>query len=630
MKYCIPNLLLALALTTWTSSAQPIAPSLGAASGFELFAADALGITGLSKITGNIGSRSGAVSVATNINGRVVAANSAESIAVASSVLLAFTELDGALATDTIANAMGNDDTLNAGVHVVAGNATIDDTLYLDGQSAANAAFIFKIQGGTLSSFVNAKVVLLNGAQACNVFWKVDGAVSLVAGTTMRGTIIANSNLINMATGSVLEGRLFTSTAGAITVDGVLAYVPTGCGMPALTGPPAPALASTACYALFTTDGYNNNNGISNITGDVGANTSGTAGYDPLLVNGTIHTLPDLSTAACAADLGTVATYLNNLTADIDLLYPAQLGNSLVLTPHTYHLGGGTVLTDTLFLDAQGNPDGVFVLQIDGGALTTSTYATIVLLNGAQAKNVFWQVDLAVSIANFSRIKGTIVNGGAISLGTDVNIEGRALTTVGLLTANAVNVAITTPPCSIAPLPLGWLYFRARPVANEVSLEWSTAKENTGAYFTIEKSRDARYFEMLSTVATSFNDSQSEQHYDYTDRQPFNRGYYRIAQTDNNGKKTYTQTVEVNIVHKVKALSYVEGNSIYVQVFGAGRGNSSIELYSVDGKKAGAQKIELTEETGLYRITKPQPGGMYIIIIKRDNEQIFEEKIMID
>ena len=55
--------------------------------------------------------------------------------------------------------------------------------------------------------------------------------------------------------------------------------------------------------------------------------------------------------------------YLNNLTEDIELLYPARFGRNLVLTPHTYIMKAAAVFTDSLYLNAQGNPDAVFVIK---------------------------------------------------------------------------------------------------------------------------------------------------------------------------------------------------------------------------------------------------------------------------
>jgi len=58
-------------------------------------------------------------------------------------------------------------------------------------------------------------------------FGKWKALVSMAAGTTMRGTVIANNAAISMSSGDTLEGRAL-STAGVIGVDGVLAYTPIG------------------------------------------------------------------------------------------------------------------------------------------------------------------------------------------------------------------------------------------------------------------------------------------------------------------------------------------------------------------------------------------------------------------
>lgn len=182
-----------------------------------------------------------------------------------------------------------------------------------------------------------------------------------------------------------------------------MAYTPIGCNSILLTGPSAPNLATTACYAIFSGNSSVANAGISHVTGDIGTNVGLAVGYDPLLVNGTIHSNPDGSTSACAADLLNVYSYLNTLTNDIELLYPAQFGQNLVLTPHTYTMKSATFLTDTLSLNAQGNPDAVFVIKTTG-ALGTSSNAKVLLINGTQAKNVYWKVDGAVSIGDYSQM----------------------------------------------------------------------------------------------------------------------------------------------------------------------------------------------------------------------------------
>ncbi len=278
------------------------------------------------------------------------------------------------------------------------------------------------------------------------MFWKVEGLVSMAAGTSMKGTVIANNAAITMNTGDTLEGRAL-STTGAVTVNGIMAYTPIGCGSPILTGPPVPPLGASACYALFSSIGAVSNSGVTFVTGDIGSNNGSATGFNPSDVTGTIHTIPDASTAVCANDLSTAYNDISIIPYDIELLYPAQFGNGLVLTPHTYLLNAATVFTDTLYLNAEGNMNGVFVIRVQG-AFTTSVYSKVKLINGAQSKNVFWQIEGAVQLNNYSVFCGTIIchNGALGAINTGVSVDGRLLTTNGALTTTAVTVIAPVIP----------------------------------------------------------------------------------------------------------------------------------------------------------------------------------------
>lgn len=435
-----------LALIAFPKANYAQAPNLGTAVNFVLFSTDgAVSNTGISQLTGNVGTNNGSSTAFGNVNG-VMHDNDGASAQCAADLLIAYNQLNSTIPTDFPAPLLGNGVTLVAGVYSIASTASLNLDLTLDAKGNSNAVFIFQI-GGAFSTNASSQIKLINGAMACNVFWKIEGLVDMASGTTMRGTIIANNAAIIMHTGSTLEGRAL-STTGAITVDGILAFTPIGCGSPTLTGPVAPDLASTACYTLFSANGSVTNTGITTVDGSVGTNVGITSGYDPLLVSGTIHPIPDASTANCAADLLKVYTYLNTLPHDIELLYPAQFGNDLVLTPHTYLMNAAAELTGSVYLNAQGNADAVFVIQING-ALSTSTYSNVILMNGAQSKNVYWKIEGAVSINNYSIFRGTIIcNNGALgALNTGVTLDGRALTTSGSLTTNAVTTTMI-PNCT--------------------------------------------------------------------------------------------------------------------------------------------------------------------------------------
>jgi Ice-binding-like len=86
----------------------------------------------------------------------------------------------------------------------------------LDAQGNPNAVFIFEI-GSTLITGSNTTVALINGAQACNVFWQVGSSATLGTGTRFVGTIMANAS-ITATTGATIHGRLLART-GAVTLD---------------------------------------------------------------------------------------------------------------------------------------------------------------------------------------------------------------------------------------------------------------------------------------------------------------------------------------------------------------------------------------------------------------------------
>ncbi len=421
------------------------APNLGTAADFVLFSTDgSVSNSGISRLTGNVGTNNGSSTAFGNVNG-VMHDGDAASIQCAADLLIAYNQVASEIPTIFPAPLLGNGQVLYAGIYSISGATTLNLDLTLDAGGNPNAIFIFHIQA-PFSTNADSKIILTNGAQACNVFWKVEGLVSMASGTSFKGNLIVNNAAIEMNTGVNLEGRALT-TAGAITIDGVTAFTPIGCGSPVLNGPTAPVLGAAACYAIFSSNGDVLNSGITTITGDVGTNVGSATGFDPLDVIGTIHPIPDASTAITAADLLIAYNYINTLAYDIELLYPAEFGNNLVLTPHTYLMGGATTFTDTLILDAQDNANAVFVIQ-SNGALTTSTYSVVKLINGAQAKNVYWKIEGAVTINNYSTFCGTIIcNNGALgAINTGVILNGRALTTTGALTTTAIDAVAEMIP----------------------------------------------------------------------------------------------------------------------------------------------------------------------------------------
>ena len=422
------------------------APVLGTSSSFALFSTNgAVSNTGFSHLTGNVGTNNGSSTNFGNVDGVMHDADIATAIA-AADLTIAYNQLDAAIPQFFPAPLLGNGQTLFAGTYAIGQSASLSNTLTLDAQGDPNAVFIFQVEG-SFSSSAGAQVLLANGALACNVFWKIEGLADFATGTSLKGTIVANNAAIIMNSGVTLEGRAL-STTGAITISGATVRTPIGCGSADLNGPVEPALGSVACFTVFSGSGEVTNTGISFVNGDVGTNVGLTTGFQADNVTGTVHANPDIFTAQCAADLSVAYTHLNVLPNDIELLYPAVFGNDLVLTPHTYILNGATVITGELVLNAEDNEDAVFVIKVNG-ALSTATYAKVILINGAKAENVYWKIDGAVNLNDYAEFKGTLIcNNGAMILNTGVAVEGRALSTTGGVSTFGIN-AMMTPGCDL-------------------------------------------------------------------------------------------------------------------------------------------------------------------------------------
>jgi Ice-binding-like len=86
----------------------------------------------------------------------------------------------------------------------------------LNAEGNPNAVFIFQI-GSTLITGSNTSVSLINGAQACNVFWQVGSSATLGTGTRFVGTVMALAT-ITANTAATIHGRLLAST-GAVNLD---------------------------------------------------------------------------------------------------------------------------------------------------------------------------------------------------------------------------------------------------------------------------------------------------------------------------------------------------------------------------------------------------------------------------
>ena len=150
-------------------------------------------------------------------------------------------------------------------------------------------------------------------------------------------------------------------------------------------------------------------------------------------------------------DLTTAYTDVANRTPATTLAGGDNQLGSKILTSGVYTFSGATTanLIGTLTLDGQGDPDSVFMFQTSS-SLVTNSASIVLLINGAQACNVFWKVGSSATFGTGTKFIGTVLADQSITDAGGSTIDGRLLASIGTVTLN--NTTLTAPnSCVIAP-----------------------------------------------------------------------------------------------------------------------------------------------------------------------------------
>jgi len=270
-----------------------------------------------------------------------------------------------------------------------------------------------------------------------------------------------------------------------------------------------PELGAASSFVLFTATGAFNNTGDSTVvTGNVGTNAGAFTAFPPGTLYGQKHVV-DIVSAQAATDV--LVAYGQMSTITCDSVIGALLGSGQSLTPKVYCLTTASTLNGNLTLDGQGDCNALFIFKING-ALSTSTNSRVLLINRAQAKNVYWQINGEFNSGGGSVFRGTIIGAGAITLNTGDTLYGRGLTTAGAINLAAITATITqniwngsassdwntaanwnsgvVPSCTLAinaVIPAGMLY---NPVINSSGNYADNLTIQNGAQLTINAGKN--------------------------------------------------------------------------------------------------------------------------------------------
>lgn len=202
----------------------PTAVDLGAAARFAVLAGGGITDTGPSIISGDVGSHPlPAISPRLDqvASGSVYRAGAKPGQA-QRDLANAFASVAALPRDDTVSFA--DDRTLPPGVYAVAdAKLGLAGSLTLDGRGAPDSVWIFVVANDLVTASGNT-ITLVNGARACNVFWRVGGSATLAPGSTFAGSILAMTS-VSVGRGAAIEGRLL-ARAAAVSLGGASITVP--------------------------------------------------------------------------------------------------------------------------------------------------------------------------------------------------------------------------------------------------------------------------------------------------------------------------------------------------------------------------------------------------------------------
>lgn len=331
----------------------------------------------------------------------------------------------------------GGAETIFPGVYSIPGAGSLGGPITLDGLGDPNAYFILKFEGA-LTVGVGTEIKLTNGTRAANVFWIAEGAISVGSDSILKGTFFSHPGALSLGTNVNIEGRLFSSE-GAITIGaGSVASMPQGNSNIPITclggcdpNPLVDVLGSVDQYALFTSAGAVANAATSGIVGNIGSNNGALSGFGTSTHVGFFN-IPSDVTAQAVADLDNAYAQLIALT-NTELGHLPAFGSGETVSPGVYYIGGAGSLAGTITLDANHDPNAIFVFKFNG-AFSVAAQSKVIFRNGTRRCNVFWISEGATNLGTFTYMKGTIIaHGGAASMGANGNLEGRLLSTAGAI-----------------------------------------------------------------------------------------------------------------------------------------------------------------------------------------------------
>ncbi len=191
--------------------------------------------------------------------------------------------------------------------------------------------------------------------------------------------------------------------------------------------------------------------------------------------------------------------------------------------------------------------------------------------------------------------------------------------------ASGATSGTTTSTATVAniSLPLAWQAFSVQKQANVAILNWKVSNQNNNDYFTIEVSEDGISFNEMAVINQSMVNA-----YSYTDQNFAARRnkliYYRIKQTDKDGKYSYSSIATIENSGKVKVTIGPNPASEFVTI--SGNNLQLVEFFNLEGRRV--KSINLNNTSSSFVLINNLINGIYQLKITDIKGNVQVEKLV--
>lgn len=174
------------------------------------------------------------------------------------------------------------------------------------------------------------------------------------------------------------------------------------------------------------------------------------------------------------------------------------------------------------------------------------------------------------------------------------------------------------------PLPVLFISFNAKCEGNKIIINWKTAQEQNSDRFDIEKSTDGIHWRVIGSLPAAGN-SSTEKSYSFTDNNPVQNNYYRIAEYDLGGRVQFTGILRSSCGAADAFVLWPNPvhDDLYINIVATAKSQAEIRLFDSKGALVKMLKETVLPGSNQFRINMAfLPNGTYLLAAEWNNGQV--------